>query len=113
MCSMKGGYAAHGRRLSSGESLSEKKTGAGNRSCTRKTFIAGLSAFAASGRLFADLGVAPNLRLGVVSDIHFLLEPKTRKLRKDWDEATFVHALKYFRERKVDAVVVADRKSVV
>ena len=89
------------------KSLTEQKACAGNRPCTRKTFIAGLSAFAASGRLFADLGVAPNLRLGVVSDIHFLLEPKTRKLRKDWDEATFVHALEYFRERNVDAVVVA------
>ena len=89
------------------KSLGEGKTGAGNRSCTRKSFIVGSSAFATCGRLFADMGVAPSLRLGVVSDIHFLLEPKTRKLRKDWDATTFVHALKYFRERNVDAVVLA------
>ena len=84
----------------------------GKKSCTRKAFIVGSSSFAACGGLFADsLGMAsrksPNLRLGVLSDIHFLLEPKTRKLRKDWDAATFVHALEDFRERNVDAVVVA------
>ena len=73
---------------------------AGKNSCTCKAFIVGSSAFAACGRLFAATGGAPSLRLGVVSDIHFLLEPKTRKLRKDWDETTFVHALKYFRETK-------------
>ena len=80
--------------------------------CSRKSFIFGSSAFAACGRLFADSPgrasrAAPNIRLGVASDVHFLLDPKTRSLRKDWDEATFVHALKYFRERKVDAVVLA------
>ena len=80
--------------------------------CSRKSFIFGSSAFAACGRLFADSPgrasrAAPNIRLGVASDVHFLLDPKTRSLRKDWDEATLVHALKYFRERKVDAVVLA------
>ena len=80
--------------------------------CSRKSFIVGSSAFAAYGHLFAAQSgttakLVSNLRLGVVSDIHFLMEPKTRKLRHDCDEKTFVHALRYFRERKVDAVVVA------
>ena len=80
--------------------------------CTRRSFVAGASALSVCGRLFAAPSgtaakAAPNLRLGVVSDIHFLMEPKTHTLRRDWDEKTFVHALRHFRERKVDAVIVA------
>ena len=94
------------------KSLGERKTCAGNRSCTRKAFIVGSSAWAACGRLFAaPAGTVaaddPNLRLGVVSDLHFLMDPNPLRLRKDWDGETFVHALEYFRERGVDAVIVA------
>ena len=80
--------------------------------CSRREFVvAGASALVSGGRLFAaSAGTAargtPNLCLGVVSDIHFLMDAD-HTLRKGWDDATFAHALKCFRDRKVDAVVVA------
>ena len=93
MTKLRGVFAQSKRQVNVKAKAVEGMPYAGKKSCTRKSFMAGSFAFAACGRLFAATGGAPNLRLGVVSDIHFRLEPKTRKLRKDWDEATFVHAL--------------------
>ena len=79
---------------------------------TRREFIAAGAAFGSMGPGFAvSAGTAatgvPALRLGVLSDVHFLADPKPWRLRADWDEGPLVHALRYFRDRKVDAVVIA------
>ena len=49
----------------------------------------------------------PDLRIGVLSDIHlhhdakgFLANPTS------WTQANFIKALEYFRDRRVDAVLV-------
>lgn len=63
------------------------------------------------GRVFAVAASAPEvkplLRFGVVSDIHFRLDfAKGKGLFPERDDRTFVHALEYFRDNGVDAVMV-------
>jgi len=64
----------------------------------RRSFIGGLAACGAFGgcRSFA-WGAKPNLRFGVISDIH-VITPESA--------CEFVGALEYFRDRKADAVMV-------
>ena len=76
---------------------------------TRKGFIGGMCA---AGTLCAECRVCgaterfgkPDLRIGLLSDIHLSLGPTT-----DSTTATrlFRHALEYFRERHVDGVLVS------
>ena len=76
---------------------------------TRRTFIGGIGAFG-GWRLFAAapgacLGDEPNLRFGVLSDLHIRCVVGDRGY--DGDAEGFRHALEYFRDRKVDAVMIA------
>ena len=79
----------------------------------RRSFIAGLSAAALAPRpaLSAAGGDAPSLRLGVLSDIHVgapkLLAGDSRAKPFLGTGASFEKALRAFRERGVDAVVIA------
>ena len=80
---------------------------------SRRFFIGGAASFGAFGgcRLFAGSGFAsgrPRIRFGVVSDIHITLRSKegdTEQSSKN--ELTFVHTLEWFRDKGVDAVIVA------
>ena len=64
---------------------------------TRKSFIIGGGALAAS-KVFAVDGAVPNLRVGILSDVHVDSERPARN---------FERALRYFDTRKVDAVLIA------
>ena len=79
----------------------------------RRSFIAGLSAAALAQRPAASFAAAgaPQLRLGVLSDIHLgvpklLADDPYAKLCRGTG-AAFERALRAFRERGVDAVVIA------
>ena len=81
---------------------------------TRRQFLelagGGFSAAWAISRagLFADVVASrPPLRLGVVSDIHIRNNGKTANSYEHGTTGTFRAALEYFRERRVDAVVIA------
>jgi len=69
---------------------------------SRLRFLSGLASCAAAGGCRGLAGSAsfgrPDVRFGVVSDIH---------LRNPGDEETFLRALEYFRDRGVDAVMIA------
>ena len=71
---------------------------------SRRFFIGGAASFGAlvTSPMFALAGAAAmggaRLKLGVVSDLHFMQEG---------DEATFLKALKYFAAKGVDAVICA------
>lgn len=67
---------------------------------SRRDFLGGAAAmFGASGcRSLGIAGDRPNLVFGVMSDLHVTTPEST---------AMFVSALKYFRDRNVDAVIVA------
>ena len=67
---------------------------------SRRNFLGGAAAlFGASGCRSLGLGGAqPNISFGVISDIHVTTPEST---------AVFRRALEYFRDRKVDAVIVA------
>ena len=67
---------------------------------SRRNFLGGVAALmGASGcRSLGIVGDKPNIVFGVISDIHITTPEST---------AAFVSALKYFRDRKVDAVVVS------
>ena len=69
-------------------------------SLSRRSFLASASSFTALGgcRSMGFCGGRPNLRFGVISDIHVITPDST-------DE--FQGALEYFRDRKVDAVIVS------
>lgn len=78
---------------------------------TRRWFIGGLASCGALGGCrslrggwWADDGT-PRLRLGVVSDIHVWADAKSEKCAKNCE--TFRHALEWFRDQGVDAVVIA------
>ena len=59
-------------------------------------------------RALADVAAPrPPLRLGVVSDIHIRNNGKTENGYVAGSTGTFRAALEYFRERRVDAVVIA------
>ena len=81
---------------------------------TRRRFLelagGGFSAAWAMSRasVFADaVAMRPPLRLGVVSDIHIRNNGKTANDYAHGTTGTFRAALEYFRERRVDAVVIA------
>ena len=92
---------------------------------TRRFFIGGGSAFGAFGafggaRLVAAGGYGaehvPNLRFGVLSDIHLVCKGKGDfSLRPDHDTRPFEQALVWFRSQDVDAVMltgdIADQAS--
>ena len=67
---------------------------------TRRFFLGSCASLAAvSGcRSFGIVKGAPRLKLGVLSDIH---------LKEPGDEKTFIAALEFFRERRVDGVLIA------
>ena len=62
----------------------------------RREFIGGAAAFGAIGKLAAE-APAPQLRLGVLSDIHIIEHP---------NEVTFEHALRWLDGQKADGVVI-------
>jgi hypothetical protein len=64
----------------------------------RRDFIKTAAAFGAAGPALAQGAAAPNLRVGILSDIHV-----TALSNADW----FEKALRYFDGRKVDAVFIA------
>ena len=80
---------------------------------SRRFFIGGAASFGAFGgcRFFEchdfRAGGTPNLTFGVVSDIHITKIGADEKM-EDWgNNLTFRHALEWFRDQGVDAVVIA------
>ena len=77
---------------------------------TRRGFVGGVGALGAFGCARAFAGVAasekPNLRVGIVSDIHVRVDPATGMTVGYSDDKTFVHALEWFRDQRVDAVLI-------
>ena len=81
---------------------------------TRRFFIGGAAAFGAFGGLrlvgapnFRRDG-KPNLRFGVMSDIHIRYVDRSGREAQGWgSNATFRRALEWFRAQNVDAVVIA------
>ena len=74
---------------------------------TRRSFILASGAFAfGAGRAMAQ-SAKTNLRIGVVSDIHIMKKGLPDELYIYGSDTIFRKTLKYFRERKVDAVIIA------
>jgi predicted MPP superfamily phosphohydrolase len=81
---------------------------------TRRFFIGGACAFGAFGAMrwseaFAAVakGKAPNLVLGILSDLHVTFPGGKDEIRTGWgNEDAFRHALEWYREQGVDAVVI-------
>ena len=80
---------------------------------SRRFFIGGATAFGAFGgnRFFEAFGgVAPaqkpNLKFGVVSDIHITCVGADQKMEGWGNNLTFRHTLEWFRDQGVDAVMV-------
>lgn len=76
---------------------------------TRRDFVAGIGA-SGGVRLWgampgSSLGDRPNLRFGVLSDLHVRVTKDDNGTSGGTE--TFEHALEYFRERAVDAVMIA------
>ena len=81
---------------------------------SRRRFIGSVAAFGAfAGSPLLRLSAAyapgrrPNMTFGVVSDIHVRIAPDGNGMRTSHDCSAFVRALEWFREQKVDAVMVA------
>ena len=81
---------------------------------SRRWFIGGLASFGAFGgsrMLRAASGVyshdKPKLSFGVISDVHIRLAPSGEGFDSGCDTSTFVHALEWFRDQGVDAVMIA------
>lgn len=78
---------------------------------SRREFICGATAFGAMPALRLSAAYAPgrkpNMTFGVVSDIHVRIAPDGNGMRPSHDCSAFVHALEWFRDRNVDAVMVA------
>ena len=80
---------------------------------SRRGFIGRVAVFGAAGcpmlRLAATYapGRKPNMTFGVVSDIHIRIAPDGNGIRPSHDCSAFIHALEWFRDQKVDAVMVA------
>lgn len=73
----------------------------------RRSFLAGAGALLA-GRVFAGgAGGQPKLTMGVVSDIHIENRGMPDELYVYGADTVFRKTLRYFRERKVDVVVIA------
>jgi hypothetical protein len=76
---------------------------------SRRGFIGGaaacgMSSFAAAAGNFRS--GRPNLRVGVLSDIHIRIDGATGRKVDYSDDATFIHALEWFRDQGVDAVMI-------
>ena len=67
--------------------------------CSRRSFIGGIAALGAVRPLASFASTEPLLRMGVLSDIHLQCKPGS--------ERTFLKALRYFRSRGADAVMIA------
>lgn len=84
---------------------------------SRRSFLIGgaafgtLGAFGGSRFIFAATGCkkgeSPRLRFGVVSDIHITRVGANERMEAFGNNLTFRHALEWFREQNVDAVVIA------
>ena len=79
---------------------------------SRRWFIGGLASFGAFGgcRFFSGHSLAsgvPNLKFGVVSDIHITKVGADEEMSAWGNNLTFRHTLEWFREQGVDAVVIA------
>ena len=85
---------------------------------SRRWFIGGLASLGAMGGIRGFAAPAgtfsrgrPRLRFGVVSDIHFRCYARTGDAKKeaDWQTnvATFLKTLEWFRDQKVDGVMIA------
>ena len=81
---------------------------------SRRSFIGGAAAAGVAAgcpvlRLAAAYAPsrAPKMSFGVVSDIHVRIEPDGNGMRESHDCRAFIHALEWFRDQKVDAVMVA------
>jgi len=79
---------------------------------SRRWFIGGMASFGAFGgcRFFTGRGFAsgaPNLRFGVVSDIHITKVGADEKMEAWGNNLTFKHTLEWFRDQNVDAVMIA------
>ena len=79
---------------------------------SRRWFIGGLASLGAfEGCRFLPGGFGragePNLRLGVVSDIHVAREGLQENLLWAGNARTFRHTLEWFRDQRVDGVVIA------
>ena len=80
---------------------------------SRRFFIGGATAFGAFGgnRFFEAFGAAvpsgkPNLKFGVVSDIHITKVGADEKMEAWGNNLTFKHTLEWFRDQGVDAVMI-------
>ena len=78
---------------------------------SRRNFIAGAAAFGGLAAFRVKAGTystgTPNLRVGIVSDMHVRYEPLNNRMCPYSDAETAKHAFEYFRDQQVDAVVVA------
>ena len=80
---------------------------------SRRFFIGGAASFGAFGgcRLFTAhdyrCGGTPNLKFGVVSDIHITKVGANEKMSAWGNNLTFRHTLEWFRDQGVDAVLIA------
>ena len=84
---------------------------------SRRQFFIGGAAFGSFGafggsRFFAaapgfKVGSVPNLKFGVVSDIHIVRVGADEKMEAFGNNLTFKHTLEWFRSQNVDAVVIA------
>ena len=78
---------------------------------TRRSFIGGAAAFGALPVMRLSAAYAPSrkptMSFGVVSDVHVRIAPDGKGLLKSHDCSAFVHALEWFRDQKVDAVMLA------
>ena len=81
---------------------------------SRRSFIGGAAAAGVAAgcpvlRLAAAYAPsrAPKMSFGVVSDIHVRIAPDGNGMRESHDCRAFIHALEWFRDQKVDAVMVA------
>ena len=78
---------------------------------SRRGFLTGLGAIGLFGhKVFAVPHGAfsngePNLRFALMSDVHISMKIKDGKWHND--ATKFIHTLKWFRDKKIDAVVIA------
>ena len=76
---------------------------------TRRSFIGGAFASSLLCRTYCETGDSPDLRVGILSDTHVSYPIGDSRVKPfDYRSAdAFRNALFYFRDRKVDAVVIA------
>lgn len=80
---------------------------------SRRSFVTGAGACGALGCIDVSAAVRaisgsgrPALRVGVLSDVHVRTDGATGKKVDYSDDTTFIHALEWFRDMGVDAVVI-------